>query len=135
MVVSQAKNNQYHHVLHHSLPQKHTHLNERNFLRYSKFLAKLSRTEFHKKQACSNLFTVSSDCIVFTFHTYLSIFTSPFLQAFGFRHFLRIFSTSFSFPPHLFFIIFPSNNTLHLTSLEVICPKLLPCFNDVGFNC
>jgi len=41
-VASQPKTSQYHHILHHSLPQNHTHLKETNFLRYSEFLANLS---------------------------------------------------------------------------------------------
>lgn len=65
--------------------------------------------------------------------------TSLYLQLLFYRLLvLENFSAFLNFlfiPSTPSFIIFCYNHTLHLTILKVICPKLLPCFNDVGCNC
>jgi len=58
-----------------------------------------------------------------------------FPHALGLKKKCLCSSQLFAFTPQLLFIIFPSSHTLHLTVLEVICPKLLPCIKDAGFTC
>lgn len=108
MVVSQAKNNQYHHVLHHSLPQNHTHLNE-TFSDIQSFW-QISAHEFHKELAFSNLFIIPSDC-------YIYFSPLPFYIYNSFLLFCRLLVLEI-FSAFLNFLFIPSPPVLHYFSFQ-----------------